>query len=84
MKTPIAAFALALSLAVPAAHASSDMVPTDTIKAQITEKLTAEGYQVGKIKSEDGLYEAYAKKDGKRYEIYLDAEMKVVRSKMDD
>jgi len=84
MQKTIAMLALAFTLAAPAVQASSDMAVTDEVKAQITEKLTAEGYEVGKIKSEDGLYEAYARKDGVKYEIYLDADMNVVRSKQDD
>ena len=33
---------------------------------------------------EDGLYEAYAMKDGERYEIYLDSDLKIVKSERDD
>lgn len=78
--------AVALSFgAVPVlASSHSGVQLTDQIRAQITQTLTAQGYQVGKIKVDDGLYEAYARKDGKRLEIYLDAGMNIVRTKMDD
>lgn len=80
--TKILATALAaLTLAAPA-MASPD-VDTDTA-AQVREKLTAEGYEVRKIDSEDGMIEVYALKDGARLELYLDADLNVVRSKTDD
>lgn len=56
---------------------------TDEIKAQIKGILEAEGYSVGKIKIEDGLYEAYAKKDGKKLEIFMDTGMNIVRIEED-
>jgi hypothetical protein len=41
--------------------------------AQITEKLTSQGYDVRQVKVEDGGYELYAiDKDGKRVEAYVD------------
>jgi hypothetical protein len=46
--------------------------------------LTEQGYEVGKIKIEDGLYEAYAKKGDEKYEIFLDGDFTVVRSELDD
>lgn len=75
--------ALALGLSSGGALASEGVKLSDAAKAQIREKLVAEGYEVGKIKTDDGLYEAYAKKDGRRYEIYLDAQMNIVRTKED-
>ena len=84
LKTLIPA-ALALSFAVaPAAFASDYGKLSDETRTQITQKLTAEGYEVRKIKTEDGLYEAYALKDGQKFEIYLDAQLNVVRTKIDD
>ncbi|MEZ5715947.1 MAG: PepSY domain-containing protein [Paracoccaceae bacterium] len=76
--------ALALALAAPMARASSDMPLSPETKAQISQKLTDEGYQVGKIKIEDGYYEAYAKKDGKKLEILLDAQLNIVRVEEND
>jgi hypothetical protein len=46
--------------------------------------LTEQGYEVAKIKLEDGKYEAYARKDGERYEIYLDAGFKIMKIERDD
>lgn len=53
------------------------------IKAQIKEKLTAEGHEVGKIKIEDGLYEAYTRQDGHKYEVFLDMGLNIVRIEND-
>ncbi|MEZ5824123.1 MAG: PepSY domain-containing protein [Geminicoccaceae bacterium] len=66
------------------AFASDGVVLNDENKAHIKEMLTEQGYEVGKIKTEDGLYEAYAKKDGKRYEVFLDASFEIVRTEEDD
>ncbi|MRU16914.1 PepSY domain-containing protein [Roseovarius sp. A21] len=79
---------IALALAITAgsmAHASDDYVKMDSAKAeQIKTQLTEQGYDVRKVDTEDGMYEAYALKDGARYEIYLDKDLKVVETKMDD
>lgn len=40
-------------------------------KDDIKQALTAQGYEVRKIEEEDGCYEAYALKDGKKFEIYI-------------
>ncbi len=39
---------------------------------EITVTLKQKGYEVRKIDTEDGYLEAYALKDGQRYEIYVD------------
>ena len=83
MSKLIAALALAAFTGT-AAMASDGINLTDEVKQQITEKLTAEGYEVAKIKTEDGLYEAYARKDGQRYEVFLNAALEVVRTENDD
>ncbi len=77
------AFALALSLALPAtaALASDDAAASPEISAQIKSKLEAEGYDVRRVKQEGGLYEAYVIKDGKKMEVYLDANLEVVNTK---
>ncbi|APZ54847.1 PepSY domain-containing protein [Salipiger abyssi] len=77
----LAAALAALTLTAPA-MASPD-VDADTA-AKVREKLTAEGYEVRRIDNEDGMIEVYALKDGARLELYLDAELNVVRSKTDD
>ncbi|MEQ8282080.1 PepSY domain-containing protein [Roseovarius confluentis] len=79
---------IALALAIFAggiASASDDDGKLDMAKAdQIKTQLMAEGYEVRKVEMEDGLYEAYAMKDGERYEIYLDSDLNIVKSKRDD
>ncbi len=67
-----------------AAHASDTVELTDENTTKIREMLTEQGYEVGKVKIEDGLYEAYARKDGKKYEVFLNAEFAVVRTELDD
>ena len=57
---------------------------TPEIKEQIRTTLTEQGYDVRKIKMDDGYYEAYALKDGARLEIYLDKDLNIIRSKIDD
>ena len=88
MKSLIApAFALALgaaTLAGGAASATESVTLDDAAKAKITETLTSQGYEVRRIKTEDGMYEAYALKDGKKMEVYLNAAMEIVRVKTDD
>jgi hypothetical protein len=66
-----------------AALAANPVELTDANTKAITEMLTEQGYEVGKIKIEDGLYEAYAKKGGEKYEIFLDGDFTVVRSELD-
>lgn len=79
----IPALVLALTLPAAAAFASGSAVDGD-VAAKIRTTLQEQGYEVRKIKSEDGLYEAYVLKDGKKMEIYLDSDMNTVRVKTDD
>ncbi len=79
----LASIALATLIAT-GAFASDSVKLTDEVKQQIADKLTSEGYKVGKIKTEDGLYEAYARKDGQRLEVFLNAGLEIVRTKIDD
>ena len=57
--------------------------PQDT-QAAIRTLLEAQGYEVRQIETEDGMFEAYALKDGERYEIYINADMQIVRTERDD
>jgi len=66
-----------------AAFASSDAVSAEQ-EAQIRTSLTEQGYEVRKIKMQDGMFEAYAIKDGKKVELYLDNDLKIVRTKSND
>ena len=75
--------ALMSVLAVPAL-AQSAVIMNDESRAKVREVLTEQGYEVGKVKLDDGLYEAYARKDGKKFEIYLDGDFAVVRTEEDD
>ena len=77
-KTFAAVAALILGLGLPALAGS---MPDAATQEKITADLTAQGYEVRKIDSEDGMIEVYAVKDGKMYEIYLDANLKIVRTK---
>lgn len=80
--TPIA---LAAVLALGGLTAQAEGVElTDAAKERIRTDLTAQGYDVGKIKTEDGLYEAYAKKDGQKLEIFLDEDFEIVRTETED
>ncbi|MDU8912685.1 PepSY domain-containing protein [Aestuariicoccus sp. MJ-SS9] len=81
--TRILTLTLAALLPV-AAFASGDDALDATTADQIRTRLTAEGYYVRKIEREDGMIEVYALKDGQKYELYLDAALNVVRSKIDD
>jgi hypothetical protein len=82
IKKLITAAALSLALTAGAAFAS-EAVLTDAIEAQIKETLVAQGYEVGKIKVEDGLFEAYVKKDGKKFEVLLNEKMEIVKTEQD-
>ncbi len=78
------ALATALSLAAPVVHASSSARVNPEVATQIRDKLTSQGYEVRKIENEDGYYEAYVIKDGVRQELYLNSELEIVRTKIDD
>jgi len=72
----IAGTALVAALALPAgiAAASSDLdgANVGTTADEIKTNLIAMGYEVKKVKPEDGMLEAYAMKEGKRFEVYVD------------
>jgi len=89
IRTLIAGTALAAALALPVAFATAsselDGASVGKTAEEITASLTAQGYEVRKIKPEDGMLEAYALKDGKRYELYIDtATGKVAKVKAED
>ncbi|MEQ9491638.1 MAG: PepSY domain-containing protein [Alphaproteobacteria bacterium] len=52
----------------------------------LQKKLEAEGWQVKRIKAEDGCYEVYAfNQDGKRVEAYFDPKsLEMMKNKSDD
>ena len=71
-----------LALTASAAFAEADLTPE--MKAKIEETLKAQGYEVGKIKVEDGNYEAYVKKDGEKLELILNDKLEIVKTENDD
>lgn len=80
LKSTAIATLIGLGLALPVIASE---LPDAATQAKIKEQLTAQGYEVRKIDREDGMIEVYAVKDGKTYELYLDATLKVVRTKED-
>jgi hypothetical protein len=83
----LTSLALCTALVLPATGAlasGSDMKLTPEMEQKIRTSLTEQGYEVRKIKTEDGLYEAYAIKDGKKLELYMDADLNIVKTKTDD
>lgn len=76
--------ALTAALLSGTAALASDPAIDPAVSQQITAQLTADGYEVRKVDMEDGMYEAYAMKDGKRYEIYFDKDLNIVKTDMDD
>lgn len=78
-----AVFTLAIALPGMALASPADAVPEE-MQAMIRTMLEEDGYEVRQIQREDGLIEAYALKDGERYEIYFDADLQLVRTQRDD
>jgi hypothetical protein len=75
-----ALLAVSLSLAAPMARAESEGSVDPAVESTVTTALTAQGYEVRKVTSEDGMIEVYAIKDGKTAELYVDAEGKIIKS----
>lgn len=74
--------ALIISTLLPTiAFAGEKLVLNEQVKSDIKSSLESQGYNVGKIKIEDGLYEAYAKKDGKRMEVLMNDKLDIVEIK---
>lgn len=84
IRTLLAPLALALTLGG-AAWADEDEAALDPAKAEAARAaLVAQGYEVRSVGMEDGRIEAYAVKDGKLYEIYLDDALAIVETKVED
>ncbi|HHN67419.1 MAG TPA: PepSY domain-containing protein [Thermopetrobacter sp.] len=66
--------ALMLAAAAPALATECTSAPADKWMSQEQARkiLTGQGYDVRKMKVEDSCLEAYAMKDGRRLEVYLD------------
>jgi hypothetical protein len=67
-----------LALSTTAAFAEVDLTPE--VKSKIEDMLRAQGYEVRKIKVEDGMYEAYVKKGDEKAEIYLNDKLEIVKN----
>ncbi|MGX0879018.1 hypothetical protein ACSSV4_003725 [Roseovarius sp. MBR-154] len=81
------ALSLAMSLALTlgqVVHASDGAKLDDARVAEIKATLTEQGYDVRRVKAEDGMYEAYVMKDGERLEVYLNDKLEIVKTKTDD
>lgn len=74
------AFAV-LALTASAALAETELTPET--KTKIEDMLKAQGYEVGKIKVEDGNYEAYVKKDGEKMELILNDKLEIIKTEND-
>ena len=83
-----ATLAAALAAAIGASAAPEEIAPGVTLGANpdaIRASLVEKGYEVRKIQTEDDELEAYALKDGHRYEIYVDTTSgAVTKVKADD
>ncbi len=75
----LAAAALLLS----ATAVLAEMEITPEVKQKIEDTLKAQGYEVGKMKIEDGLYEVYVKKGDQKVELFLNEKLEVVKSEND-
>lgn len=75
-------------LAVPAGVAIAEISQgsySGKTAQEIRQHLESQGYQVGKIESDDGYLEAYAVLSGKRYEIKVNPSTgKVIRIELED
>ncbi len=80
VKTTAAALALTMITMAQPVLAAGGAISQEQ-REQIITMMTEQGYDVRKIKMEDGQIEVYALKNGSRFEIYLDADMKIVRTK---
>ena len=83
MKPLFAAIAITLGLTGGIARAANESMLTDAKKAEITAIMVEQGYEVRSIQIEDGMYEVYAVKDGKTYELYLDDALKMTEGSGD-
>ena len=67
------------------AAASSDDTPVDdTVRSAIVTALEAQGYQVFTIETERGGYEVKAAREGRLWELRLNADLEVTRTELED
>ena len=84
MQNTVQALLLSTLLVASATASASDYRLHPLVRDQIVASLTAQGYDVRRVKQDDGLYEAYVLKDGQRLELYLNDRLQIVREKRDD
>lgn len=77
MTRTLTAIALALTCLSAPAFAEGDAVDA-AVQEKLTAQLTAEGYDVRKMETEDGLIEVYVVKDGETKSLWFDADLKPV------
>lgn len=65
-------------------RASGDYRVTDEVRAAITTTLEAQGYQVFTIETERGDYEVMAARNGRLWELRLNADYAIIRSEIED
>lgn len=75
----LTAVVLGLSL-LSAPMAMAENAVDSATKDKVTADLTAQGYDVRKMEMEDGMLEVYAVKDGKTVQLFLDKDLKVVKT----
>ena len=73
VKSTLIAALLAASAATGALASSDEGEVPEAARATLTERLTAEGYELRKFEMDDGLIEVYAIRDGETHELYFDA-----------
>jgi Peptidase propeptide and YPEB domain len=82
-----AAFAISASVLAPTSFAFA-AENTSAVSPEMTAKIEAvlkgEGYEVRKVQMEDGNFEAYVIKDGKKFEVVLNADLKITDTKAAD
>ena len=83
-RTSLTAIALGLSVLLAPVGVWASTTLTSEQQTAVTDMLVAQGYEVRKLDQEDGMIEAYVLKDGKRYEVYVDAALKIVQVKAAD
>lgn len=82
--TTLRTLAAAALLASVASMSLASGTVAPEMQAAVTEKLTAEGYDVRAVQMEDGMIEVYAIKDGKKLELYLNDAFEIVKTKIED
>jgi len=78
--------AIGMSSSVLASSYECDSGPESEWKTKDEAKaiLVAKGYEVRKVKVEDGCYELYTKKDGKKFEVFINpATLEIAKIKED-